>query len=139
VAASTWRQLTSSNAGTSQRSEQIALPLKQLHGVTFLWATNAEILNVESSMLPSAMQFSSNYRGYCTAHGRFVRDKPAAKAAADASNSSSSSGNPLAALTGLDTLGLSRSSVCGEPGGLRFLPVLGSSLTRLRLAYVSAR
>jgi hypothetical protein len=94
--------LTLNRTGTSQRSQQIALPLKQLHGVSFVWATNADILD-------------------------------------DEEDDSLISDNPLAALTGLETLGLSRSSVCGEPGGLRFLPVLGSSLRRLRLAYVSSR
>jgi hypothetical protein len=135
------KTLTLSGAGTSQRSKQIALPLKQLHGFTFLWATNAEILNEKSSTLPLGMHFRSEGCYYVNG---IVRDKPAATAAADASSSSSSSSssdNPLAALTGLETLGLPRSSVCGEPGGLGFLPVLGSSLKRLRLrlAYMSAR
>jgi hypothetical protein len=130
------KALTISRPGTSQRSQQIALPLKQLHGVTFLWATNADILNVESSTLPSTMQLRSNcFDRFLEENGRLTSHKPAA----DASSSSSSSANPLAALTGLETLGLSRSSVCGEPGGLGFLPVLGSSLKRLRLAYMSAR
>jgi hypothetical protein len=123
--------LTLDRAGTSQRSQQIALPLKQLHGVTFLWATNADILDVESSALPAPLQFCNN--PYYDENGRLISGKP------NASSSSSSSANPLAALTGLETLGLSRSSVCGEPGGLGFLPVLGSSLKRLRLAYVSSR
>jgi hypothetical protein len=86
---------------------------------------------VDSDLLPSGIKYSDNVTFSCKG-GKHVRDKAASKGPSfPIVSSSSSNSNPLAALTGLAGLGLSRSSVCGEAAGLCYLPVLGATLTRL--------
>jgi hypothetical protein len=96
----------------SQRQE-VQLPFQQLHSLTKLWATDADLLNLPSTADPAGTTGSSSSR--------------------------SGSSSPLSALASLAELGLLRSSVLGDPGALQYLPALSASLTRLQLADVHAK
>jgi hypothetical protein len=105
--------LTIRSTYTSPHNQGVQLPFQQLRSLRKLWATDACLFDLVFAADPAGAQGSSS--------------------------SSSDSGNPLSALTSLAELSLQRSLVLGEPGALHYLPALGASLTRLRLAHVSFR
>jgi hypothetical protein len=131
------KEITLSRASSSDHwlegwgPQEVQLPFRQLSSLTKLWATNADLLDLPIATDPDGAAGSNSSSTVSTSRSSTTTSS--------SSSSSSGSDNPLSALTRLAELGLSRSCVLGAPGALQFLPALGASLTRLRLACVPSK